>query len=169
MTPSNVRKRARLFFTTRPFISKFWVLTLRVLTVWDLRSFKKPVSVKSEMTTLYPQTNAIFSPDDKYVVTGVGTNSKGGHGKLLFMNKNSLEVVKELAVDSTPVKVVWHSKINQVSWMILSLWGLLLSIDRNEKHTSRPLSYPLGFWRADLNFFLPPHWLCDNQDRSRII
>lgn len=82
--------------------------------LWDLRSFKKPVSVKSEMTTLYPQTNAIFSPDDKYVVTGVGTNSKGGHGKLLFMSKNSLEVVEELAMDSSPVKVVWHSKINQI-------------------------------------------------------
>lgn len=117
------------------------MLTQRVLIVWDLRSFKKPVSVKSDMTTLYPQTNAIFSPDDKYVVTGVGTNSKGGHGQLVFMNKNLLEVEKELAVDSTPVKVVWHSKINQVSWMILTpLWGLLLSIDRDEKHTSRPRS-----------------------------
>ena len=72
------------------------------------------------MTTLYPQTNAIFSPDDKYVVTGVGASSKGGHGKLLFMSKDSLEIVKELVVDSSPVKVVWHSKINQVSLSILS-------------------------------------------------
>ena len=98
------------------------------LAVWDLRSFKKPVSAKTEMTTLYPQTNAIFSPDDKYVVTGVGTSARGGPGKLLFMNKDSLEVVKELVVDSSPVKVVWHSKINQVSWswIILSpVWGLL--------------------------------------------
>jgi hypothetical protein len=52
-------------------------------------------------------------------------------------------------VDSSPVKVVWHSKINQVSWIILSLlWGpFFRSIG------SRPLVYPLGFWRADLNFF----------------
>ena len=68
-----------------------------------------------EMTTLYPQTNAIFSPDDKYVVTGVGASSKNGQGKLLFMEKDSLEIVEEVAVDSSPVKVVWHSKINQVS------------------------------------------------------
>ena len=94
--------------------------------MWDLRSFKKPVAVKTEMTTLYPQTNAIFSPDDKYVVTGVGDSSKGAHGKLLFMSKDSLEIVKELAVDSTPVKVIWHSKINQVSRKIIlsRLWGL---------------------------------------------
>lgn len=106
--------------------------------MWDLRSFKKPVSVKTEMTTLYPQTNAIFSPDDKYVVTGVGTSARGGPGKLMFMSKDSLEVVQELVVESTPVKVVWHSKINQVSRIILSfLWGLFF--DRSEeKHTSRP-------------------------------
>lgn len=73
------------------------------------------MSVKTEMTTLYPQTNAIFSPDDKYVVTGVGASSKNGQGKLLFMQKDSLEIERELALDSSPVKVVWHSKINQVS------------------------------------------------------
>ena len=95
--------------------------------------------MKSEMTTLYPQTNAIFSPDDKYVVTGVGASSKGGHGKLLFMSKDSLEIVKELVVGSSPVKVVWHSKINQVSWSILShCVGPLLSIDRKEKRILYP-------------------------------
>lgn len=102
--------------------------------MWDLRSFKKPVTVKTEMTTLYPQTNAIFSPDDKYVVTGVGASAKGGHGKLLFMSKDSLEVVKELAVDSSPVKVVWHSKINQVGFKILSLvCGGSSPFDRSEQ------------------------------------
>jgi hypothetical protein len=110
-------------------------------TVWDLRSFKKPVSSKTEMTTLYPQTNAIFSPDDKYVVTGVGTSARGGPGKLLFMSKDSLEVVKELVIDSSPVKVVWHSKINQVSWIILSqLWGLLFRSIGREAYITTPCS-----------------------------
>jgi len=116
-----------------------------VFSVWDLRSFKKPVSVKTEMMTLYPQTNAIFSPDDKYVVTGVGATSKGGHGKLLFMSKDSLEVVQELVVDSSPVKVVWHSKINQVSRSILSRGGSS-PFDRSERE-ARPthLSIHSGF------------------------
>lgn len=56
----------------------------------------------------------MFSPDDKFVITGSAATSKGGKGKLLFMEKNSLDVVKTLEVDSTPVKVFWHSKINQV-------------------------------------------------------
>ncbi|KAF8078376.1 transcription factor [Lyophyllum atratum] len=82
--------------------------------LWDLRAFKKPLATRSDLTTLYPNTNAMFSPDDKYVVTGSGATSKGGKGKLMFLEKNSLEIIKALEVDSTPVKVFWHSKINQI-------------------------------------------------------
>lgn len=83
-------------------------------TVWDLRAFKKPLATQSGLATLYPNTNAMFSPDDKYIITGAAATSKGGKGKLMFLEKNELEVVKALEVDSTPVKVFWHSKINQV-------------------------------------------------------
>lgn len=48
------------------------------------------------------------------MVTGAAASSKGGNGKLMFLDKNTLEAVKTLEVDSTPVKVFWHSKINQV-------------------------------------------------------
>ena len=82
--------------------------------MWDLRAFKKPLVVRTGLTTRYPQTNAIFSPDNKYVVTGAGASSKGGRGHLMFMKKDTLETVKDLEVDTTPVKVFWHSKINQV-------------------------------------------------------
>ncbi|KAH9853194.1 transcription factor [Lenzites betulinus] len=82
--------------------------------LWDLRSFKKPLVTRTGLATLYPQTNAIFSPDNKYVVTGAGASAKGGRGHLLFMHRDTLETVKDLEVDSTPVKVYWHSKINQV-------------------------------------------------------
>ncbi|KAF9557850.1 WD40 repeat-like protein [Agrocybe pediades] len=82
--------------------------------LWDLRSFKKPLAVHSGLTTLYPTTNAVFSPDDKYVITGAGAISKGGQGRLVILNKNGLEEVKTLAVSATPVKVAWHSKINQI-------------------------------------------------------
>lgn len=85
-----------------------------MLVVWDLRAFKKPLAAHTGLTTLYPTTNAIFSPDDKYVVTGAGATTKGDKGRLIFLKKDGLEAVKELVVDTTPVKVIWHSKINQV-------------------------------------------------------
>lgn len=85
-----------------------------MFVVWDLRAFKKPLAAHTGLATLYPTTNAIFSPDDKFIVTGAGATSKGGKGSLMFLKKDGLEVAKELVVDTTPVKVLWHSKINQV-------------------------------------------------------
>ncbi|KAG5719307.1 hypothetical protein E4T56_gene13288 [Termitomyces sp. T112] len=82
--------------------------------LWDLRAFKKPLATRSELATLYPHTNAMFSPDDKYIITGAGATAKGGKGKLMFLEKKNLEVVKSLEVDATPVRVFWHSKINQI-------------------------------------------------------
>lgn len=82
--------------------------------VWDLRNFKKPVSIRSDLPTLYPNTNAVFSPDEKTIITGSGARSKGGRGQLMFLDRDGLDVVKALEVDATPVKVFWHSKINQV-------------------------------------------------------
>ena len=77
------------------------------------------MATRDGLTTLYPTTNAIFSPDDKYIVTRAGAALKGGKGRLMFMCKDNLESVKELEVDTLevdtmPVKVYWHSKINQV-------------------------------------------------------
>ncbi|KAF9014934.1 transcription factor [Cyathus striatus] len=82
--------------------------------LWDIRAFKKPLVARNDLTTLYPHTNAMFSPDDKYIVTGAGATSKGGRGRLMFLRKDTLEDVKMLEVDSTPVRVFWHSKINQI-------------------------------------------------------
>ncbi|KAI3622664.1 transcription factor [Moniliophthora roreri] len=81
--------------------------------LWDIRSFKKPVAVRDDLATLYPNTNAVFSPDEKYIITGAGATQKGRKGRLMFVSKESLETVKELEVNSTPVRVFWHSKINQ--------------------------------------------------------
>ncbi|KAG1777439.1 hypothetical protein EV702DRAFT_1179538 [Suillus placidus] len=82
--------------------------------LWDLRAFKRPLASHSGATTLYPGTNAVFSPDEKYILTGTGASAKGGRGKLILLSRESLSVVKEVDMDTTPVKVVWHSKINQI-------------------------------------------------------
>ncbi|KAN0135571.1 WD40-repeat-containing domain protein [Lactarius tabidus] len=82
--------------------------------LWDIRSIKRAVATRSEVPALYPSTNAIFSPDNKYVVTGAGGTEKGKYGDLLFLSRENLEVVKQLDVGSTPVVVQWHPKINQI-------------------------------------------------------
>ncbi|KAJ2920263.1 hypothetical protein MD484_g54, partial [Candolleomyces efflorescens] len=84
------------------------------LKLWDTRAFKKPIAVREGLPTLYPRTNAVFSPDERYIVTGCGPTGRGGSPSLVFMKKENLEVVKTLSVDSTPVIVLWHAKLNQI-------------------------------------------------------
>jgi len=106
---------------------------------WDIRSFKIPLYTVGGLTTLYPGMNAIWSPDEKYVVLGSGTppsNGRAAGGRLSFLKREGLTVVEEMEMTSCVVKVAWHSKINQVSfhtyngpirvkyvgWLVDSLW-----------------------------------------------
>jgi len=71
--------------------------------------------IKEGLNALYPGTNAIFSPDEKYVLTGSGNPEKGKAGQLCFLRRDDLESVANVQLDSPVVKVIWHSRINQVS------------------------------------------------------
>lgn len=88
---------------------------------WDIRNFKKSLYSVGGLTSLYPGMNAIWSPDEKYVVVGSGTppvNGRAAGGKLSFLKREGLTVVDEMEMTSCVVKVVWHSKINQVRFFI---------------------------------------------------
>jgi WD40 repeat protein len=98
----------------RKFYVCFCAVCSPFFLVWDIRSIKRAVATRSEIPALYPSTNAIFSPDNKYVVTGAGGTEKDNYGELLIMSRENLEVVKQLDVGATPVVVQWHPKINQV-------------------------------------------------------
>jgi hypothetical protein len=98
----------------RMFHVRYSVPLLITSLVWDIRSFKRPAAERADALALYPTTNAIFSPDNKHVVTGAGGSENGGHGSLLFLSRQNLDVVKQLDVGATPVVVQWHPKINQV-------------------------------------------------------
>lgn len=90
--------------------------------LWDTRSFKKAVATATDVPTLYPGTSAIFSPDEKYIVTGAAAIPGRAPGRLLFMRRDGAEGEGGLTPARSvllgdkvsAVKVVWHSKINQV-------------------------------------------------------
>ena len=87
------------------------------IKLWDVSKGKlvrKPLLVRENVVSLYPTTNAIFSPDNRYVVAGAGAKVKGGKGRLLFLRREDLEVEQELELEATPVVVQWHARINQV-------------------------------------------------------
>ncbi|KDN39590.1 hypothetical protein RSAG8_08746, partial [Rhizoctonia solani AG-8 WAC10335] len=64
--------------------------------LWDTRSFKKPVTTATDVPTLYPGTSAIFSPDEKYIVTGAAAVPGRQPGRLLFMRRDGASGENEL-------------------------------------------------------------------------
>lgn len=84
------------------------------LKLWDIRNFKKPLQERNNLTNYFPMTDCLFSPDDKLVLTGISIKKNEGKGKLLFMDRESLETLTELEVsDSSVVRCIWHPRLNQ--------------------------------------------------------
>ena len=78
---------------------------------------KKNLYTASDLPAPYPNMNAIWSPDQKYIVTAVAGPVKDGKntGRLVFLKREGLTIAHEVAFDSCVVNVQWHSKINQVN------------------------------------------------------
>jgi WD repeat-containing protein 70 len=90
------------------------------LPVWDVKSLKKPLFVATGLTNIYPETNIIFSPDEKMLLTGVAVE-KGKKGEVVVLKREGLEEDRRIVVgEGNVIKVLWHSRINQV--MLLDKW-----------------------------------------------
>lgn len=87
------------------------------LKLWDIRSFKSPVGVVSDLYNLFPMTDCIFSPDEHMIVTGVSVKKEPGvenKGMLLFYNKELTKVHELTVSDASVVRCLWHPKLNQI-------------------------------------------------------
>jgi hypothetical protein len=75
------------------------------------------------LPSFYPETNAVFSPDERYIACGRSAEGKGDPGALVILQRHTLEVQKSVECDPgvSVVRVVWHGKINQVSIVIFWL------------------------------------------------
>ncbi|WWC95313.1 hypothetical protein V866_002174 [Kwoniella sp. B9012] len=82
--------------------------------LWDIRSIRKPLAVATGLDNLYPETNIIFSPDNKSILTGISA-PKGQKGGLVFLNSQDLKEERRIAIgEGSVVRVEWHSRINQI-------------------------------------------------------
>lgn len=85
------------------------------LKTWDMRNLKKALATASDLFNRFPMTNCMFSPNDKYVVTGTSTRSDSDKGKLVIMDRDTLEKISELTVsENSAVRTLWHPKMNQI-------------------------------------------------------
>lgn len=85
------------------------------MKLWDLRSFKKPLNVFSNLFSRYEQTDCSFSPDDSMVFTGESLQKGQDFGQLIFFNSKTFEQVMNIEVTKSHIiKAVWHAKLNQI-------------------------------------------------------
>ncbi|CAJ0761970.1 6948_t:CDS:10 [Entrophospora sp. SA101] len=85
--------------------------------VWDIRNFKNSVAEAKNLAIFHPEANVIFSPDEKLIITGVAVKKNEGYGKLVMMDRESLEIIHSLGMyvtESSVIRALWHSKINQI-------------------------------------------------------
>ncbi|KAH3695028.1 WD repeat-containing protein 70-like [Dreissena polymorpha] len=82
--------------------------------LWDIRSLKQALKVKEGLPNFFPNTDVLFSPDDKLVVTGISVKKSESKGRLVFMERESLDTITELEVsDMSVVRCIWHPRLNQ--------------------------------------------------------
>ncbi|GAA5944878.1 hypothetical protein JCM3775_003545 [Rhodotorula graminis] len=109
------------------------------LKLWNPKALKKPLSTATSLPSLNGETNACFSPDGQYVLTGTAGNRAGvlaggggadeerareleremggevGMGKVVVFRTEGMEKVREINISPfSVVRVLWHPKINQI-------------------------------------------------------
>lgn len=85
------------------------------LKLWDIRNFKKPVSVANDLFNRFPMTNCIFSPNDKFILTGTSTKSDSDSGRMIIFERDTLKPIHEIMAPNTSViRTLWQPKLNQI-------------------------------------------------------
>ena len=71
---------------------------------------------RGELPVMYHSTQICWSPNDKLLMTGTArTHKQDGPGRLVFMNRENLDVVKEVPVgERSVVACMWHYRLNQI-------------------------------------------------------
>lgn len=93
--------------------------TDHTLKLWDIRKFNQCLSCYENIYNHFSMTNISFSPNDKFIITGVSklTNSDDSEisGKLIIFNRNDLsKPLNEISFNDSVIRVMWHPKLNQI-------------------------------------------------------
>lgn len=92
--------------------------TSNYIQVWDVKNIKRPVRVASNLPSLYQEVNATFSPDGKYVLTGVAGVRGESKASVVVLLRETLAEVKRIPIGKDKggcvIRTLWHSRINQI-------------------------------------------------------
>ncbi|KAF5296153.1 hypothetical protein FQA39_LY12607 [Lamprigera yunnana] len=105
------------------------------LKCWDTRKLKSNLKTISGLYTRYDTTDAIFSPNDKVIVTATSVDKEGDFGQLLFYDSTSFDILHTVDVaNSHVIKVLWHTKLNQI---FTGIGNGIIKCYYDEKHSMR--------------------------------
>ncbi|KAG7563024.1 hypothetical protein FFLO_01582 [Filobasidium floriforme] len=84
--------------------------------LWDTRAMRRPLFTATDLPNIYPETNIIFSPDERTLLTGVAVRKgEDKKGEIVVLNREDLSENRRITVgNGSVVKVAWHSRINQI-------------------------------------------------------
>eukprot|EP00842_Homolaphlyctis_polyrhiza_P001540 jgi/Hompol1/2387/HPOL_001445-RA len=84
------------------------------LKLWDIRNFRKAVGIVNNISSNFEETNAIFSPNNRFILTCVSADKSAAQGSVAVFDRHSLEKVQDIPVTGSAVRVLWHAKLNQI-------------------------------------------------------
>ncbi|XJO72321.1 hypothetical protein BDV3_003452 [Batrachochytrium dendrobatidis] len=84
------------------------------LKLWDIRKFKEPVAVATDLEGYFEETNAVFSPNDRYIITGTSAKKGCSDGSIVVFDRHTLKMVESINIPGSVVKIQWSGKLGQI-------------------------------------------------------
>lgn len=76
--------------------------------------FKSPLAERKDIDNNHAETNIIYSPNNRYILTGQSC-PPGEQGNLLILDSTTLSTVRTIPITtSSVIRVLWNSRINQI-------------------------------------------------------
>ncbi len=85
-----------------------------MLQEWDVRKFKTPVHVWEGLPADNATTQVALSPDERLILTGISAGRDGSGGALVFLDRQTRQLVRRIGMPASVVAVQWHPKLNQI-------------------------------------------------------
>jgi len=88
------------------------------MKVWDVRKLNDPLKVFLDLPSYIPTTQCIFSPNEKFIMTGTGCRkNEDGTGYLYIWDAKTFKLVRQLGLvpDGSVTSMLWSEHTNQIA------------------------------------------------------
>ena len=116
ITISNAHAKGNAITSIQLSVNNFNLISRSMddtLKLWDIRNSSKAIAIQSNLEIFHEETNCIYSPNEKFILTGTASREKNS-GYICVFNSISLEEEGKVEVPSSCVSLLWPSKMEQL-------------------------------------------------------